>query len=51
VRDGSFAQRWMDEYAGGQKELDAMRRAEREHPIEVVGREVRALFAQGKQQT
>jgi ketol-acid reductoisomerase len=48
VRDGSFARRWMAEYQAGVPELSALRKAEREHPIEVVGRQVRSLFAVGK---
>jgi ketol-acid reductoisomerase len=48
VRDGSFARRWMAEYQAGLPELTALRKAEREHPIEVVGRQVRALFTHGK---
>jgi ketol-acid reductoisomerase len=48
VQDGTFARGWIEEYRSGAKNLEAMRSAEREHPIEVVGREVRALFTQGR---
>ena len=49
VQEGTFARRWMAEYEAGSPELEKMRAEEREHPIEVVGRQVRALFTKGKQ--
>ena len=48
VQDGTFAKNWMAEYEAGSPELEKMRKAELEHPIEVVGRQVRALFTKGK---
>ena len=48
VHDGSFAENWVAEYAAGQPNLEALRKAESEHPIEVVGRQVRALFKPDK---
>jgi ketol-acid reductoisomerase len=44
VQDGTFARQWVGEYETGLKELSRMRKEESEHPIEVVGRQVRALF-------
>ncbi len=44
VHDGSFAAAWIKENESGLKEMTRMRKEEAEHPIEVVGREVRALF-------
>jgi ketol-acid reductoisomerase len=44
VEDGTFAKEWMDEYEQGLPKLKAMREEEAKHPIEVVGKEIRALF-------
>ena len=44
VQNGDFAKNWMAEYDAGMPELNKLREEERKHPIEVVGREVRALF-------
>jgi ketol-acid reductoisomerase len=44
VHDGSFAKAWVAEYEAGQPELNKIREEEREHPIEVIGRQVRDLF-------
>ena len=44
VQNGAFAKNWMAEYEAGMPELNKLREEERKHPIEVVGREVRALF-------
>ena len=41
IQDGSFAKRWMDEYAAGSKNYKAMLAERREHPIEKVGRKLR----------
>jgi len=38
IQDGSFAKRWILENQAGQPNLQAMRRRDAEHPIEVVGR-------------
>jgi ketol-acid reductoisomerase len=42
IRSGTFAERWIREAARGAPEFAAMRAAEREHPIEEVGRRLRA---------
>ena len=44
VQSGQFAREWMEEYEKGMPNLSEMRQAELQHPIEVVGRQVRALF-------
>jgi len=44
VQSGEFAREWMAENAEGGPRLKKMREDELKHPIEVVGREVRALF-------
>ncbi|GGM73326.1 ketol-acid reductoisomerase [Thermogymnomonas acidicola] len=44
IKDGSFAKEWMDEYYSGQKNLDAMREKARKEQIEVIGKEIRAMF-------
>ncbi len=42
VRDGSFARRWIEECEQGQPHFRRQRRLERGHPIEAVGRKLRA---------
>ena len=42
VQDGSFAQRWLAENKTGRKGFDATRAKERAHPIEAVGKDLRA---------
>ncbi len=49
VHDGTFAKGWMDEYENGLQEMKRLREAEAQHPIEVIGREVRALFKKEEQ--
>ncbi len=44
VESGAFAEKWMDEYKNGLPNLKQMREDEAKHPIEVVGKEIRALF-------
>ena len=44
VEDGTFAKEWMAEHEAGLPKLKAMREEEAKHPIEVVGKEIRALF-------
>ncbi len=51
VQEGRFAKQWMAEYEAGCPQLNEMRSTEKEHPIEVVGRQVRALFTKGKSST
>jgi ketol-acid reductoisomerase len=44
IQDGTFARRFVDEIEGGGETFAAHRRAGREHQIEVVGRELRAMM-------
>lgn len=41
IQDGSFARRWMDEYAQGSGQYHAMLQARRDQEIEKVGRDLR----------
>jgi ketol-acid reductoisomerase len=45
IQDGTFARTWILENQAGRSFLNAQRRMEREHPIEVVGRELRRKMA------
>ncbi len=46
VQDGSWASMWIQENnAGGRANFLAMRRKETQHPIEVVGKELRAMMS------
>ena len=45
VQDGSFAKEWLAEYAAGQPNMEKLRRENREHPIEKVGKELRKMMA------
>ncbi|VVB75438.1 Ketol-acid reductoisomerase (NAD(+)) [uncultured archaeon] len=44
VESGKFATEWINEYKAGIPNLTRMREEEAKHPIEVVGREIRAMF-------
>jgi ketol-acid reductoisomerase len=44
VESGTFAKNWMDDYAAGMPLMNKLRAEEKTHPIEVTGKEVRALF-------
>ena len=45
VRDGSFASRWISENHAGRPSFLAMRKLESEHPVELVGAELRAKMS------
>ena len=45
IRDGSFAQRFINDQDNGAQEFKQMRATEEAHPIEKVGRELRAMFS------
>jgi ketol-acid reductoisomerase len=45
VQDGSFAKEWLSEYKSGQKEMEKLRKANREHPVEVVGGKLRSMMS------
>jgi len=42
IRDGTFAKRWISENENGKPEYDRLMKADLEHPIEVVGAELRS---------
>jgi ketol-acid reductoisomerase len=44
VQDGSFATEWILENQAGRPSFNAMKRAEAEHPIEVVGKKLRSMM-------
>ncbi len=45
VRDGTFASEWVNEYESGMARYDALYRKDLEHPVEKVGRELRARMS------
>lgn len=44
IQSGAFAREWMEENRSGRKNFLAMREAARNHPIEVVGAELRGMM-------
>lgn len=44
IQDGSFAQRWIEENRKGRPNFNRLRERNTEHPIEVVGRELRRMM-------
>ena len=44
IEDGTFAKVWLEENAKGKPNLLAKRKALGDHPIEIVGKKIRALF-------
>jgi ketol-acid reductoisomerase len=44
IRDGSFAQEWVAEHAGGKRRFSEFRKQWAAHPIEAVGRRLRGLM-------
>ena len=44
IESGKFAQDWLAEAAAGAPNLMAKRAALAEHPVEIVGSKIRALF-------
>ena len=45
IQDGTFAKKWLLENQVGRPTFNAMRRMEAEHPIETVGKELRAMMS------
>jgi len=45
VQDGTFAKEWIAENKAGAKKFHEMRRADHDHPVEVVGRRLRKLMS------
>ncbi|MFN3684370.1 MAG: ketol-acid reductoisomerase, partial [Fimbriimonadaceae bacterium] len=44
IQDGSFVERWIEENETGRKQLQAYRDREAQHPIEQVGKRLRAMM-------
>ncbi len=44
IQDGSFAREWILENQAGRPSFNAMKRKEAEHPVEIVGKELRAMM-------
>jgi ketol-acid reductoisomerase len=44
IQSGKFAKEWMAEHNGGRKQFEATRNAEREQPLEVVGKKLRKMM-------
>ncbi|HVI09139.1 MAG TPA: ketol-acid reductoisomerase [Candidatus Binatia bacterium] len=45
IQDGTFAREWIAENASGGKNFSALREAERKHPIEIVGEQLRGMMS------
>jgi len=45
IKDGSFAEEWIQECRNGKPNFNRLYEADRNHPIEVVGRELRKMFS------
>ena len=45
IEDGKFAKEWTQEFAGGNKNFNAIRKAEAAHPIEKVGERLRSQMS------
>jgi len=45
IQDGSFAREWILENQAGRPVYNAIKRMETEHPIELVGKELRAMMS------
>ncbi len=49
IREGVFANRWIEENRAGRAEFDRMRQRARDHQIEAVGENLRGLMSWKKQ--
>ena len=45
IQDGSFAKEWMEECRQGKPNFKKLYAADKNHPIEVVGRQLRKMFS------
>jgi ketol-acid reductoisomerase len=45
IQDGTFAREWTEEYEAGMKDYEAMMNKDLEHPVEKVGRDLRARMS------
>jgi ketol-acid reductoisomerase len=44
IQDSTFAKKWIEENETGSKQFKAMREADRNHPVEVVGAGLRKMM-------
>jgi len=44
IRSGAFAQEWVAEHAGGKRRFAEFRKKGQAHPIEAVGKRLRAMM-------
>ncbi len=44
IQDGSYARSWILENQAGRPSFETMRQREQQHPIEMVGRKLRAMM-------
>ena len=44
IQDGSFAKQWLDECKAGKPNFKKLYEADKNHPIEVVGKQLRKMF-------
>ncbi len=44
IQKGDFAREWVAEHRGGNKKFNALREAEKQHPIEAVGAKLRSMM-------
>lgn len=45
VQSGKFAEEWLNEYKSGQKNMEKLRKENKEHPIEQVGSKLREMMS------
>ncbi len=45
IQDGSFAKEWLDECQNGKPNFKKLYEADKNHPIEVIGRQLRQMFS------
>jgi len=45
IQDGSFAKQWLAECAAGKPEFNKLYEADKNHPVEVVGKQLRKMFS------
>ena len=45
IQDGSFAEEWIQECRNGKENFNRLYEADRNHPVEVVGKELRKMFS------
>ena len=45
IQDGSFAKQWLDECKAGKPNFNKLYQADRNHPVEVVGKQLRKMFS------